>query len=659
MSEALFVDTSTQRRAFMQKEGSFTAQLSSNSDNWPQEIIQEVFKQHPYLGQFEITPSMTKVNGERGYGLGYVLVSSRTRARTDASRVQEGVKEVKVPIIIKDGVLAPFDLFIAPDGKVFPLNETRLREAAYRPNLLDMMGVKPKSLYISDQIYPPEAGHRSAFYKMGSDSLLSHILPTITEGQLQKLSSILQDRSLLHDLVSRAATKPFISALTTCKPTTIHDVVKVASRMVRPDTIQVRKVNGGYLLKTADSQLFNPSEIEADRPTMTEMVGSDVVRDVDQKGSMTMSTKPTVQDAMADEQVKPITEFGEYRVQDNLGNEHLGWVFTKVFDLNGIPLPMVLFTNGSIGAIQEAIAGSPVGKGTNIIQSDPSELGFFYRVTDGDAVAFEPMSCSGKFSDDTGKVYLCANLEGQEFKIRMVPGALSVSQMGKAEYAVPMDTRWAPLGEKIVALNSDPQVFVKQGAMESWPSSVKIAWNGSSYSIHGGAGIGKLATRLRHNLDREDAMFLLAAVGVHPTLADSQITKAASVGTSDQISGCRDLVLIGEQLRDAREKVANQYSALPRRLPLEEAVKMAATLDDGDTVDKVLSLGFLNPENVDSFINHLPDLEKAMNRVGELLLASRLGLPDVSNFACKSVMERLDEVIQGLRSLMHQKFNVS
>lgn len=660
MSEALFTDTRVRRVALMQKESSFTAQLSSNSDNWPQEIIQEALKQHPYLGQFETMPVMIKVNGERGYGLGYVLVSTRSSARTDASRVQEGVKEIKVPIIIQDNELAPFDLFTGADGKVIPLNETRLREAIYRPNLLDTMGIKPRSAFISDQLYPPEVGHGASVHKLGSGSLLSQILPTITSGQLKKFASALSDRQLLHDLVTNKITAPFISALTTCKPTSTSDVIKVASRMIQPDIAQIRRVRGRYLLKTADSQLFNPSEVEADRPTMEDLVGSDAIQKADQTGSVTVSANPVVREVVEDEQIGPITEFGEYRVQDTMGHEHMGWVFPRVIDLTGVSLPMTLFLNGSISAIQEKIVGSFVGKGTNVIRATPEGQGFFYRITaTGGVVAYEPMECSGGFIDETGKAYNCDNLEGEQFIVRPVPGAITSAHMGGREYAVPGDVRWAPLGEKVIALNSDPVAFVKQGALKRADSTVRVHWNGSTYSVYGGAGISKLAVDLRHNLDRDDAMFLLASVGVHPELADSQIIKAASRGRSDAIEGCRSIVLIGDRIRAAREKVASQYGSLPRTPSMEETVKLAATLDDGATVDKVLSLGFLNPENVDLFIGHIPNIEKAMNRVGELLLASRLGLPDVSNFACKSAMERLDEVITGLKSLMHRKFNVS
>ena len=74
------------------------AHLSDNADTWVQEVMQELMKQHPYLGQYDVMPEMTQVEGDKGYGFGYFTVTNKTETPPseggDALAANAGVSSV-------------------------------------------------------------------------------------------------------------------------------------------------------------------------------------------------------------------------------------------------------------------------------------------------------------------------------------------------------------------------------------------------------------------------------------------------------------------------------------------------------------------------------------------------------------------------------------
>lgn len=62
-------------------------------------------------------------------------------------------------------------------------------------------------------------------------------------------------------------------------------------------------------------------------------------------------------------------------------------------------------------------------------------------------------------------------------------------------------------------------------------------------------------------------------------------------------------------------------------MPLESAMKLASNIADPDSVDAVLSLGFLSEENLSEFLDLAPRLDEVIQKLSKLLLAIRLGMP--------------------------------
>jgi hypothetical protein len=84
--------------------------------------------------------------------------------------------------------------------------------------------------------------------------------------------------------------------------------------------------------------------------------------------------------------------------------------------------------------------------------------------------------------------------------------------------------------------------------------------------------------------------------------------------------------------------------------------KNAAAMVGTDTVDAVLALNFLNPENVSTFLDELPLLQNAVTKLASLVLATQLGLQTVPKTAAVRAMFALDDVITGLKGL--REYNI-
>jgi hypothetical protein len=82
-----------------------------------------------------------------------------------------------------------------------------------------------------------------------------------------------------------------------------------------------------------------------------------------------------------------------------------------------------------------------------------------------------------------------------------------------------------------------------------------------------------------------------------------------------------------------------------------DLIKEAAPLEDPASVDKVLSLKFINPENLMTFASFVPDFEETIRKLSTLLFTARMGLSAVDEHALHKCVIHMDKVVDGLKSL--------
>jgi len=710
----LFIDTSIQ----FEKKAS-EVPLPEDPNAWPHEILQELYKQVPYVSDFEPHVVMDKVDPERGYAFGHVEISNKSEiqhATSAAGQQAAGIKTVKIPVIVKQMKLQPFDVIVTPGNDMLPLTEPRLRQAIFRPTPFDITGKGPGDQSIIGQLYPPyrqnygfggggavsSAGTKEAsdtvqeyyeHWKKGTPglpanhaqlkgehkdkfhayireekespawpkhaSILDRILPTINESDhrafFQKLANpALQTAFLRND----AATTPALSKLASCRPLSVEKTAAVL-RDMPPTAVQVLKAPEGYVVKMAAHYCWEPVEELLDRGEVVRRFGEKIAFDTDVSGGVTMSEGATADSTPQPEEDKYelIKDFGIYKVKDTEDRELIGYVFPNLLDLDGTPLPICLFTNGSNASVQGEIAGVSVGIGANLMEGSPRGKGVFYELlTNGRAQATIPItitaSVEGAEPGDGGIVLHGETYDGRPVEVSVQPNLAKI-QFQDGRLLVPETMSWLPLDQcDEIALQGDPGQISKMAHLARG-GVVEIRCGGPDSFSFKGPPVEKLASDATQFLSLDDAVFLLAGLGVNPKHGFDKLAEALPGHRVIEVMTARELSTSEEQYGEAVKMASAVLSFLPNLR--RDLVKEAAVIPDPSAVDTVLSLGFLNPENIRVFLSALPEIEASQKRLCELLVAARLGMQDVPVAALESAVRSTEEVIEGLKVLAFSK----
>jgi hypothetical protein len=88
-------------------------------------------------------------------------------------------------------------------------------------------------------------------------------------------------------------------------------------------------------------------------------------------------------------------------------------------------------------------------------------------------------------------------------------------------------------------------------------------------------------------------------------------------------------------------------------MPLDKAVKLAATIGDPQSADAVLGAGFLTPDNLAEFVTLHETFGQSVQKLARLLLAIRMGFPGDSS-ATAVAMKSLQRVSEDLESAIQE-----
>jgi len=661
---------------FIDKELTFEklgmeSRMGEDMNTWPRQILDELNRQAPFTSDYTPKVVLTKQDNDKRYALGQIELTNKLaiNPRDDATpRGMKGSEKIAIPVIIKDGVMKPLDMMLA-DGRAEPLTEDRARRALFRPNLFEAIRKRPGDMSLIEQLYPPHrqtgsGGGRGMVADAGTDgtkqasagrpsSLMDAILPTIRKCDLDKVAHRLAtDVTLRAALVGNAATLPFINKLASIEGVPDYGRVgmrKVASS-IRPDVIQIKKIPGGFRVKTASSEALIPDSEDIPRAAAIGEFGGDVVQKVEQDGTVTLNTQPAVKETLVNIEVPVAHQFGIYKVREkDSGAQKMGWVFPNVMGLDGVVLPMSVFSNGSDAAMQENIAGIMVDNSTDLIDEPPSGFGCFYYATASGAQALVPVNIEGEVESEEGTGYECETILGDSVTLKLVPGLKELDQLSDNTYAIPGDCGFIPMRE-VTELASSPEEFFKQASAQALPTAVRVTTQDGRYFSFEGQPIEKIAkVTPTRGLDLDDAVFLGAVLGQYPEKLASDLGSIRSKGRYEMWFTAEPVSLFREKHASARKEAV----AFLERLPdiKYDLLKEAAPLEDPTAVDKVLSIGFVNPENLSIFAGYLSDFETTVNKLSEILIASRMGLQSVDEGALQRSLVHLDKVIVGLKSL--------
>jgi hypothetical protein len=241
---------------------------------------------------------------------------------------------------------------------------------------------------------------------------------------------------------------------------------------------------------------------------------------------------------------------------------------------------------------------------------------------------------------------------GTPYNLEISPSVEGIEKTSKPNtYLVSNTLPWIEVGRRQLRLQDEPTPkLTKASAEKTKKSLVMLRHEGDgSYSLAG--DVGALEGDCKA-LDRYKAKFQLMGIGLNPNEAELALGKARCNGQVTITGGKVPLTQAekyGSCLKTAKALERKVLAMRPGNL--NQLIKSAAVIDDESTLDKVLSLNLLTPENLKVFLDGLPCLQEAVQRLAQLLVLVRATNLDVPEAAVKRSMEALDMVVDSLSDI--------
>ena len=403
-----------------------------------------------------------------------------------------------------------------------------------------------------------------------------------------------------------------------------------------------------------------------------------------------------------DRTVVQVDRLGRYAVTDRSGVLAKGWGFPKVVGFDGKATGLKIFAGRALASFQNRIAGIRIDDDQTVTlpagELEAGRVGTLVSPTAG--LATVPFTILGVTVYAGERSLAIVDYAG--IRMNLIPSSHidGIAPVGDSKalgpllgpgrnYLISDRLMFVPF-PKLTAVSESADGFRKVArelALDVAPLKVSVAngryvFRGSALGKYAAAGlVGGVGAMVRKGrnlasqvalksadatrkvkamvekaafdtgaLERHEAAFLLASWGLGQD-------KIAHV-----LDGARaHVVLEVHHLRYADLPHATKVASADTcrlvarmRTPMGELVKAAAMLEDADSVDSVLALGFLNQENIERFASVKPMLEEVGGVLAKLLLAARLGIEDIPEEAARSAIANLQRVIDGLTQLEMQ-----
>ncbi len=672
-----------------------TVSMPDDEKKWGPQVLSELHRQAPIMQDYHSNIVMDRTDPQKGYGFGYVVATPKT----NNPLLADTLPSVKIPVVIRNFKLSPFDMFFDSQGFGYPLTERRLQQALMRMDPFDGPVNENEPGPGSDvrTMLTPPWENVGQFYR-GNNSAVSQAGQVKTSSLLSQLDGYVQQRSLVKVanwvrsdeartlLYNNSAKSAFQKSLA-LSPLTADDLVKVAESE-GPVIIQYRW-NGGdnVMVKFAQPGGFDPQQGAVPAQDASQQMSPEQQQQLAEQGGAVQAPQMEV---MSPEQMEmdefiPASTFGVYKVITVNNEQLIGWVFPFLLSFKMEKMPMALFTDGSNYATHQSIPGVMVGNSTALPSETPQGRGFFYVIRNGRAFAFAPLELMGEQQQPDGSVVYMGTtiLGGNQVQLQKVQGMNSPAEMGEQMFAIPMDVKWVSFKNQTNPLVEDPmqasqrsasylmaqQAQAQQAAMAQQQQAQQQQGGGkqqktaslmatvratqdNTYTL-GGSAFEEIDRKYTHFLDAHDTAWMLALAGIDP---DYTMDKLASIHHENK--GFIELATLRRLTPPKVEHIKVASLSHPLYKLNKFLVKEAAAIQDPMIADTLLSLNFLTPDNISHFIANIPQLEETIHLLANMLLASRVGAKEIPEGACSDALRNLDDVINGIRLLTMRDMNV-
>ena len=643
-------------------------QLGSDIESWPEEVVQKLKERVPKSAGMSTVVKFMKKDDENGVATGSVVISTAE-------------KSAVVPLVIKDFMLYPLDVFIA-DSKLLPLTPDYFDGVFSSNNVFDKIEEFPtfgglgrfEDANLWNAIYPPSLGRYA--YASAGYPLLDEISEGIDGGILKK--ALLADGPTAVRY-AHGPHKELITKVANLKPVNMNEFRQGIENLI-PRSIAMLKKNGpnNYNILTSPDGHFHPGITAASREDAERFISeiSDCVQDhmneVDQNGEKLLAVpEHDGRDAFLAredvEEVESCDEFDHYVVKNQRGVSFEGVVIPKVINFDQSPANVKIFLSRTMGTVQPDIWGVRVENSRYEIPSCEPRVGqtgcFVYQPDKSHALATIPVTIraisgepvynsGGMDSPVGGSMKLHAHdLMGMKvtLKINSCMDIKRIAKVGDNEYHLPGYMKWVPMESFDTVSNSPHSHAVKVAGARLTDRPVTLIPTGyHQYSMRGVDKYAHAAKWDPTNLERHQAHFLLTCLGASQEKIAHFFKRAHRAGSAE-IHGLNFIPTREEKVASAMplaKKLHKTAESLRANL-----IKEASYIENSQTVDSLLSLNFVNPENISKFIGKIPQLKASVSCLASCLIASRLGLQEIPEEAASTSMTRLIEVINGLERL--------
>jgi len=622
----------------------YSTQLGRDAKEWPITILQEAYKQVPYLKNYEVDVSLDRTDESRGFGVGKMLVYPHKMEKQAAAATD---RIVSFPLIIRDHEVAPLDV-ISYKEQIQPASESFISEKLFKPEIFDnpARSGQFRATGLGAQIDPPAQRLRQSvgIHKHSSVKLLDAVLLNATTAQINNFKSELtKSAGLRYAAVSNPAFGQAVERIISTKEKTASAIRQERIDTVKPTVIQFRKEGTKYFVKSANHNVFAPKDEEITRFDAQTYLNEKGFEKLCSAGFVTFTVDPTQKNTEIVKTASDITRVGVYETM--IGNKAVqGLSIPKMVSLDNDVMHTKLFITKTASAVQEDMAGIFM-RGAQIPETPIRGKGVFTLQQGNRGLATEIVDVQNRVVAPFGKekiaYYVAKRLStGETIKLSQVDGIRKIASMGDNHYAIPSTMRFLGLPDGRAAVCERPDDF-QEREMAKKASTMKVVSDGYQWQVIGSPVFDQI-------MNEQEATFALASHGLSDGQARNLLEKAASLGHANIYEHRQ--VLLEKDVKDTlMSKIASsRINVKPIQVDL---IKEASVIVDKETVDSILALKFLTPENVGTYINYLPELEKTAQKLAEILVATRLGMDDIKEVAAKNALTQMTTVIDGLQGL--------
>lgn len=620
-----------------------TTELPEDIELWPAEIQNMLYTQVPVLANVPGQLTFDTVDQDKRYAKGAYVVD--TGAGTGDPN-----DNIIFPILVKNGELIPTDVYMYKD-EFRPVDTDDISAILMSPEIgtetMDPEDI-PSTAYsnFSNRVTPPGA--------YGSGYVTSYNSKTGSVNE--KLVDMIQNSDYIKRRLAtnKTAQKKFLARIDE------ENTEKVASsgHKLEKDAIIFIVNDGLFTVKTAG---FKNGEFYSDECEMTrgelnnwmkeaELDSARIIEDL-KKTSMAFSwmNEKTASSNLSSE----VASLGSYEVINRgTGKTEYSDVSGYVKTASGEKRYLAILKDGNY-ALQRDIYGIPVdaektasifkfaapavGKTITMQISDDGEFAPPTKITsitgfstkEASGLSVNGTSCRGR----TAFIFLKNAGVTKPVKAGFVPDVCFVEKSAEAWF-VPMDY-------PVLDLNKE-EYLVKSAEdkkhREFLQNNGKVATESVRLWDIGTSDVAmKIASHDPVIIEKSAALNLIHKYADNKDMYDAMEKMASGKVISFDID------------KGTTKKASGYIRPLTDRERLA-ILKVAASIEDEETIDSVLGLNYIDSENMDDFKESIPDLKSAENILAKLLLSTRLGNSTVDEADVQSVITSLHEIIKALSS---------